>query len=572
MKNFNRKSLLAVISPFLVLSMASCQEKGEQAESSSITSSEIKVTAIEIEGKSTVGLKEYITLVAKANDVEQKVKWSTSNSSVATISTTGVVKGISKGTVTITAVLKTDETISDTFEVTVADSSQIGKVFDRFETSKYYQVTGTGNINTTLVSGSINFTEDHFSDSYLFTSTTDVCLPTYGLGVTKNGAYTYNVENSQVTSATYLRDIYTDLNDVFVDLTDLQYVGNFSNVTLEDDGVYESTNTTLMAVFFYIWSQNFNITSKQYDTLQETLAYVMTGITITVVSPYEFNVALNFSSLVTNATLTFSHLNEDKTNTMLTAYLKSNEVAYPAVYDDITKLKALADTHNYYRDLGYYKFEDTKKDPIHIGRGYFTENYVYLHYEDAYIEEVKNTTTLFDHGYINIKDKKGYEDGVYYFTYKVETEGGEKEFKLTRFTEVDYQGYYYTHWYDFYENLSLILEYMSGYEYTFAAASIEDSDYPESKFNIYLSTCTAAQRVCQDAFEEYIEGLSANPTGFIFAINLDEENSANSVINYAGYMAVSGSEGCVFSGYNYTGFGQGNSELIDNFLNSLEDK
>lgn len=580
MELFNRKSLIAVISPLLVLSMASCQEKVEQSESSyesstidfSSVSSEEVITSIEIEGKSSVGIKEYVTLTAMANGNEQKVTWKSSNTSVATISSSGVVKGISKGTAVMTATLKTDNTITDTFEVTVTESVQLGKVFDRFIDSTYYKVTGTGNIATKTVTGSIAFEEEHFAkSSYLFSSSSDVCLPTYGLGVGKDGAYTYTVSNSQIASATYLRSVYSDLNDVIVDVTDLDYVGvNFSNIALAEDGIYDITNTTIMGFFFYVWSQNFNITNDQYDTLQQTLAKEMTSVTLTVVSPYEFKATLNFANLVTNAVLTFSNLNEDKSNTMLSTYLATNEVAYPEVYEDITKLKELAASHNYYRDFGNFKKTDGTQ--FNIGRASFTSDYVYHDYSDEYIEMMKDDPELAvkDYGYININGKKGYEDGVYEFTYEADETGEKKIILGDRWEDVNYQGETYKHWYDLYENISLIFQYMDGYEYTFSAASIDDEKYPESKFGIYLSTCVAAKTLCYEAFYTYIAGMNATQEGFILAISLDEDAPSNSVFNYAGYMSVSGSAGYVFSNYSYTGFGEGNVELLDNYLASLE--
>lgn len=66
----------------------------------------------------TVNIGQKITL--KINNYSGTVKWSTSNKKIATVSSKGVVKGVSKGTVTITAKLGNGATLSCKVKVTKA--------------------------------------------------------------------------------------------------------------------------------------------------------------------------------------------------------------------------------------------------------------------------------------------------------------------------------------------------------------------------------------------------------------------------------------------------------------------
>lgn len=66
----------------------------------------------------TVNIGQKITL--KINNYSGSVKWSTSNKKIATVSSSGVVKGIAKGTATITAKLSNGATLSCNVKVTKA--------------------------------------------------------------------------------------------------------------------------------------------------------------------------------------------------------------------------------------------------------------------------------------------------------------------------------------------------------------------------------------------------------------------------------------------------------------------
>lgn len=80
-----------------------------------------EVIKLNISGDSSVFIDEEITLKASASGKEAEVSWSSSDTSVATVSETGVVKGIKEGEVTITATLKSDSSVVATKVVKVME-------------------------------------------------------------------------------------------------------------------------------------------------------------------------------------------------------------------------------------------------------------------------------------------------------------------------------------------------------------------------------------------------------------------------------------------------------------------
>ncbi len=77
---------------------------------------------ITITGSHCVAKGKKIQLKAKVTpkDADQEVIWTSSNKKIASVSKTGVVKGLKAGDVKITATLKSDSTVSRSFVVTVA--------------------------------------------------------------------------------------------------------------------------------------------------------------------------------------------------------------------------------------------------------------------------------------------------------------------------------------------------------------------------------------------------------------------------------------------------------------------
>lgn len=568
MKHYKKAPVCFALS-LLSLGLFSCNGGATSSSSeSSISSSVEVVTSISIEGKSLIGIREYVTFIAKGNGVEQKVKWSTSNKKIATVSSSGMVKGIAVGSVTITATLEADSSISATFDLEVEESRQLELMFNRFINASYYTVEGSGTLNLSNAKGSFSFSEEHFEDSCSFSSTSAACLPSYGFGEGKDGTYLYEIENSAISKATYLRDKYEDYREVIFDISDYSAIStSFSNTPLAEDGKYTFINdTSLMGLFFYIWTQNFNTNDTTYASVAGDLESEMSSLTLEVKSPYIMEATLSFSSGASDAKLVFTVPSETKKNTLLEAFLKNNKVSYPETYSDITSLKELIKNHNYYRDFGTYTKEDGTKIPI--GKVYFTEDAMFYDYGDEYIEEVKETTKLQDHGYINIIGKKGYKDGVYAFTCGKNDEGEQTLILGSRYTEeTDSQGNFYTHYYDCVENLNITFDYTKGYDYTFSPADLGTS---YAKYNSYVSLSSQAQELCYIYFYDLVAGLGATPQGLIIMIDLDEEKPEESAVDFAAYASYQGEYFFYPSGHEYSGFNTVSVPLVDNFLASLE--
>lgn len=95
------------------------EEKGEEAESS-VTSVKITTSGGTVElGASPVQLQVTVTVTG---DAAKTVNWSTSASSVATVSSSGLVSFVGAGNATITATSTVDSTKKDSVRFTVTDS------------------------------------------------------------------------------------------------------------------------------------------------------------------------------------------------------------------------------------------------------------------------------------------------------------------------------------------------------------------------------------------------------------------------------------------------------------------
>lgn len=91
---------------------------GSSYQESAPTKLELSETELTLSKNETVSL----TVSATPTDASKSVTWTTSNSSVATVSNNGLVKAIGKGNATITATSTADTTISASCSITVTES------------------------------------------------------------------------------------------------------------------------------------------------------------------------------------------------------------------------------------------------------------------------------------------------------------------------------------------------------------------------------------------------------------------------------------------------------------------
>ena len=98
----------------------------------------------------TVGDKAKVSVTIKPDDYPNKdVTWATSDSAVAEVDTNGVVTTKKVGTVTITATLKSDETVTS-FTTIVVEDVKVNKITITGYTQKYLEEKDTVNLGTTI--------------------------------------------------------------------------------------------------------------------------------------------------------------------------------------------------------------------------------------------------------------------------------------------------------------------------------------------------------------------------------------------------------------------------------------
>ena len=85
-----------------------------------VTGISLNKTSAKVEIGKTINL---IATVEPENATNKEIKWESSNTSIATVSNTGVVTGVANGTVTITATSLDNETIKKTCSVEVTEES-----------------------------------------------------------------------------------------------------------------------------------------------------------------------------------------------------------------------------------------------------------------------------------------------------------------------------------------------------------------------------------------------------------------------------------------------------------------
>ncbi len=541
MKHYKRKISLVLTAGFLF----SCSSPSVNSNSSNISQEQ----KLEIVGQNTVGINEYITVTALFEGKECEVKWESSDKSILTISSAGIVKGIKEGKALIKA---TKDSNVVTKEITVHESMQLGRVFSRFDNSNYKLVVASN-----IADFDVAFTEYYYDDSYYYESNSSILIPNFGLGQDDKGCFEYYKQDGKVTSAVLLRDNLTSYRGLLNDLSDIG-TNTFANTKISEDNKYDLKTDTFTNFFFVSYAQK--CTQESSDKLSLLYSTLKT-LELEVLTPYSFVVKMAFGP-GQECSLNYEIIKEE--NDALKEYLTTHNVSYPKVYDSINKVYDLVKNHNYLRKLGTYKKEDDTK--IDIGNCYYTENYIYFDFTDEYITELKATKEYFDYGYINISGSTNYEDGVYPFTYK-ENASGEKELVLEeRITEKNNLGKEYTKYYEFYENITLVMDSVQSDLYTF---QLFNTSSLGKEYEEYYSDADSSCSVGSKLFEDYVQGLDAQVNGLLISCYLDQDQEANSIINYGAIFNVMGTYAYNYSSYSYTGFNSVSVPLLEEFIANI---
>lgn len=525
-----------------------------------------------IKGNNHVGINEYIDLSAYVNDeLTENVVWSSSDESIASVSSIGMVKGLKVGNVIISCALSNNKNVSNTFEVSVHESYSLSNVMGKFIKDKVAYKTSVNNtikINNQNID--IKFEEKYYTDSYLFISSSIDYESSFGYGEEKDTTIVYHYDyNNEITNAEFLRTEVYNYRSLTYDLQDLS-INDFANYNLNDDNEYEILENNTKTTFISFINQNFNTTNDKASTY-ENLSNGLTSLKIKVQDENNFSAIYDFSSSI--VTMNFSLINEE--NTLLNNYLSKNSIGKPAVESDILKIKELSKNHNYIRDLGrYVDTVDGKKIEIDIGTCYYTENYIYYDFTDEYIEyynahpelQINNANkTLFDFGYINISSKTTKNDGVYYFEYK--SIDGEMKLMVSndKYRE-DNNFTNYTKYYEFIENLTWIMDYTDDKLFTYEKTNTNTFD---ETYNEYVSNSLDCADITYYLFQDYITAFDATPLGLFLAYkNSNEEKDC--VVYVGAYLYIKGAGVFDYQNYSYSGFNSSNVKLIDDYLLNLK--
>lgn len=525
-----------------------------------------------IKGNNQVGINEYIDLSAYLNDeLTDNVIWSSSDPSIASVSSIGMVKGLKVGTVIISCVLSNNKNVSNTFEVSVHESYSLSNVMGKFIKDKVAYKTSVNNtikINNQNID--IKFEEKYYTDSYLFISSSIDYESSFGYGEENDTTIVYHYDyNKEITNAEFLRTEVYNYRSLTYDLQDLS-INDFANYNLNDNNEYEILENNTKTTFISFINQNFNTTNDKTSAYQ-SLSNGLTSLKIKVQDENNFSAIYDFSSSI--VTMNFSLINEE--NTLLNNYLSKNSIGKPTVESDILKIKELAKNHNYIRDLGrYVDTVDGKKIEINMGTCYYTENYIYYDFTDEYIEyynahpelQINNSNkTLFDFGYINISSKTTKSDGVYYFEYK--SIDGEMKLMVSNDKYREENNFTnYTKYYEFIENLTWIMDYTDDKLFTYEKTNTNTFD---ESYNEYVSNSLDCADITYYLFQDYITAFDATPLGLFLAYkNADEEKDC--VVYVGAYLYIKGAGVFDYQNYSYSGFNSSNVKLIDDYLLNLK--
>ncbi len=525
-----------------------------------------------IKGNNQVGINEYIDLSAYLNDeLTDNVIWNSSDPSIATVSSIGMVKGLKVGTVIISCVLSNNKNVSNTFEVSVHESYSLSNVMGKFIKDKVAYKTSVNNtikINNQNID--IKFEEKYYTDSYLFISSSIDYESSFGYGEENDTTIVYHYDyNKEITNAEFLRTEVYNYRSLTYDLQDLS-INDFANYNLNDNNEYEILENNTKTTFISFINQNFNTTNDKTSAYQ-SLSNGLTSLKIKVQDENNFSAIYDFSSSI--VTMNFSLINEE--NTLLNNYLSKNSIGKPTVESDILKIKDLSRNHNYIRDLGrYVDTVDGKKIEINMGTCYYTENYIYYDFTDEYIEyynahpelQINNSNkTLFDFGYINISSKTTKSDGVYYFEYK--SIDGEMKLMVSNDKYREENNFTnYTKYYEFIENLTWIMDYTDDKLFTYEKTNTNTFD---ESYNEYVSNSLDCADITYYLFQKYITAFDATPLGLFLAYkNADEEKDC--IVYVGAYLYVKGAGVFDYQNYSYSGFNSSNVKLIDDYLLNLK--
>ena len=195
----------------------------------------VKVSGITISGDSKVAIGNSVTLSATINNLDKaytkSVYWESSDSTIATINSNGIVTGLKKGAVTITAYSNDGDKVSSSIIVNVFDPNASVKLY-------YYGIVTNGIYDSTAING----TAATVAPGDEITLNSDL-EDRYILGADKNGTAD-SVQNWYKFShwnVTLVNSDGTEISSTMNSLSKYTIPDDFNGQTIKITGVYNTT-------------------------------------------------------------------------------------------------------------------------------------------------------------------------------------------------------------------------------------------------------------------------------------------------------------------------------------------
>ena len=205
----NKITILALCSSFLFsFCFTSCADGSLNTSSSFSQKDELKLTITST--ADYIGLNEYAYLTTiDQNGDEAAVDYVSSDEKIATVSSTGTVKGISFGEVTVTAISKVDSKITDSIVITVGESLTLYNVMNRLLKADSYKTTYTGRFTYGYTNYSFNNVEEVNSDTYYFDAIDENdWFKDVGYASRNYETFEFSKTGDEFSNAIYIRNYY----------------------------------------------------------------------------------------------------------------------------------------------------------------------------------------------------------------------------------------------------------------------------------------------------------------------------------------------------------------------------
>lgn len=202
-----------------------------------------KLPKIEISGPQQVIVDEEVLLIASSNTNDSKVLWTSSDESIASISKTGVVKGIKPGVVTITATLESDSNIYKEIILVVRTGDGIEDVIQNI-INKYTYIT-EGNFDLTSLNNKVVNTVKKVQKSVIGVTN---YIDEAGLTVGSTG--TGGIYKKEAVSGGYKYTVFTNQHVISDAVVIKVYLGDIDEYVVAD--LVKSDEETDMAVLTFV--------------------------------------------------------------------------------------------------------------------------------------------------------------------------------------------------------------------------------------------------------------------------------------------------------------------------------